>query len=137
VLKLTFGPFQENTYVIYDQTMECIVIDPGCSNAAERAELLKTIDTLGLKPVRLINTHCHVDHIPGNPLIAGTYHIGLEIHPDEEQVLKDAPGFAGIFQIEMPDEQPPVLAFIHAGDEIRFGKTVLKALPTPGHSPGI
>jgi hydroxyacylglutathione hydrolase len=136
VLKLTFGPFQENTYVIYDQTMECIVIDPGCSNAAERAELLKTIDTLGLKPVRLINTHCHVDHIPGNPLIAGTYHIGLEIHPDEEQVLKDAPGFAGIFQIEMPDEQPPVLAFIHAGDEIRFGKTVLKALPTPGHSPG-
>ena len=116
--------------------MECIVIDPGCSNAAERAVLLKTISDLGLKPVRLINTHCHVNHVPANPLIANTYHIGLEIHPDEVEVLRDAPSFAGIFQIEMPEPQPPVSAFIHDGDEVTFGKTKLKALATPGHSPG-
>lgn len=136
VVKLTFGPFQENTYIIYDQTSECIVIDPGCSNAKERAELLKTIADLGLKPVRLINTHCHVDHIPGNPLIAATYDIGLEIHPDEVQVLRDAPDFANIFQIEMSGEQPPVKAFINEGDVIKFGNTALKVLLTPGHSPG-
>ena len=136
LLKLTFGPFQENTYVIYDQTLECIVIDPGCTNAAERAELLKTIDDLGLKPVRLINTHCHVDHIPGNPLIAETYNIGLEIHPNEEEVLKNAVNYADIFRIEMSGEQPPVKAFINEGDEIKFGTTVLKTLFTPGHSPG-
>ena len=88
MLKLTFGPFSENTYVIYDETLECVVIDPGCSNAAERNELLKTINDLGLKPVRLINTHCHVDHIPGNPLIANTYNVGLEIHPNEVAVLE-------------------------------------------------
>jgi hydroxyacylglutathione hydrolase len=136
VLKLTFGPFQENTYIIYDQTSECIVIDPGVSNATEREELLKTIDSLGLKPVRLINTHCHVDHIPGNPLIAGTYHIGLEIHPDEVEILKNAPSFAGIFQIEMSGEQPPVKSFLNDGDEVKFGTTTLKVLLTPGHSPG-
>ena len=136
MLKLTFGPFQENTYVIYDQTSECIVIDPGCSNAAERAELIKTIDSLGLKPVRLINTHCHVDHIPGNALIADTYHVGLEIHPNEVQVLSDAPSFAGIFQIEMSGDQPPIKAFINEGDEIKFGSTTLRTLLTPGHSPG-
>lgn len=136
LLKLTFGPFQENTYVIYDQTLECIVIDPGCTNAAERAELLKTIDDLGLKPVRLINTHCHVDHIPGNPLIAETYNIGLEIHPNEVEVLKNAVNYADIFRIEMSGEQPPVKAFINEGDEIKFGTTVLKTLLTPGHSPG-
>lgn len=136
LLKLTFGPFQENTYVIYDQTLECIVIDPGCTNAAERAELLKAIDDLGLKPVRLINTHCHVDHIPGNPLIAETYNIGLEIHPNEVEVLKNAVNYAEIFRIEMSGEQPPVKAFINEGDEIKFGNTVLRTLFTPGHSPG-
>ena len=136
LLKLTFGPFSENTYVIYDETLECVVIDPGCSNAAERNELLKTINELGLKPVRLINTHCHVDHIPGNPLIANTYNVGLEIHPNEVPVLEDAPNFAHIFQIEMSGDQPPVKAFINEGDIINFGKTKLKALATPGHSPG-
>ena len=136
LLKLTFGPFSENTYVIYDETLECVVIDPGCSNAAERNELLKTINELGLKPVRLINTHCHVDHIPGNPLIANTYNVGLEIHPNEVPVLEDAPNFAHIFQIEMSGDQPPVKAFINEGDIISFGKTKLKALATPGHSPG-
>ena len=136
VVKLTFGPFQENTYIIYDQTSECVVIDPGCSNAKERDELLKTIADLGLNPVRLINTHCHVDHIPGNPLIATTYGIGLEIHPDEVQVLRDAPDFAHIFQIEMSGDQPPVKAFINEGDVIKFGNTALKVLLTPGHSPG-
>ena len=136
LLKLTFGPFSENTYVIYDETLECVVIDPGCSNAAERNELLKTINELGLKPVRLINTHCHVDHIPGNPLIANTYNVGLEIHPTEVPVLEDAPNFAHIFQIEMSGDQPPVKAFINEGDIINFGKTKLKALATPGHSPG-
>ena len=112
------------------------MIDPGCSNAKERDELLKTIADLGLNPVRLINTHCHVDHIPGNPLIATTYGIGLEIHPDEVQVLRDAPDFAHIFQIEMSGDQPPVKAFINEGDVIKFGNTALKVLLTPGHSPG-
>lgn len=136
VVKLPFGPIQENTYVIYDQTLECIVIDPGCSNAAEREELLRVIDSLGLKPVRLINTHCHVDHIPGNPLITSTYGVGLEIHPNEVEVLKNAVDFADIFQIEMAGEQPPVKTFLQAGDEIKFGTTTLKVLFTPGHSPG-
>jgi hydroxyacylglutathione hydrolase len=136
VVKLTFGPFQENTYIIYDETMECVVIDPGASNAAERAELAKVIDDLCLKPVRLINTHCHVDHIPGNPFIADTYHVGLEIHPDEVEILANAPGFADMFQIEMSGKQPPVKALIHDGDKIKFGKTTLHVLLTPGHSPG-
>ncbi len=135
VVKLTFGPVQENTYIIYDETNECAVIDPGCSNAREREQLIAEISKLNLKPVRLLNTHCHVDHIPGNPLIANTYHIGLEIHPLEEQVLSDAPAFAHIFQIEM-DEQPPVSGYLNEGDLIKFGNTTLQVIFTPGHSPG-
>ena len=89
VVKLTFGPIQENTFIIYDETLECAIIDPGCANAREREQLIAEISKLNLKPVRLLNTHCHVDHIPGNPLIANTYNIGLEVHPLEEQVLRD------------------------------------------------
>ena len=99
VVKMTFGPIQENTYIIYDETMECVIIDPGCADARERELLIAEISKLNLKPVRLLNTHCHVDHIPGNPLIANTYGIGLEIHPYEAQVLKDAPAYADMFGI--------------------------------------
>ena len=56
----TFNPFQENTYVVYDETKECIIIDPGCYTEKERTELRRFITSEGLKPVKLINTHCHV-----------------------------------------------------------------------------
>ena len=125
----------ENTFIIYDETGECAVIDPGCANAREREQLIAEISRLQLKPVRLLNTHCHVDHIPGNPLIANTYGIRLEIHPLEEQVLADAPNFAEMFDIEM-DAMPPVKAFLNEGDEVKFGNTILKVIFTPGHSPG-
>ena len=63
---LTFNPFQENTYIVYDETGEGVIFDPGCSNEQEKNELLSTLDKLKVKPVRLINTHCHIDHILGN-----------------------------------------------------------------------
>jgi hydroxyacylglutathione hydrolase len=115
--------------------MECAIIDPGCANAREREQLISEISKLGLKPTRLLNTHCHVDHIPGNPLIANTYNIGLEIHPLEEQVLREAPAFGDMFGIEM-DTMPPIMGFLNEGDEVKFGNTTLQVIFTPGHSPG-
>lgn len=135
VVKLTFGPFQENTYLLYDETSECAIIDPGCSNAAERNELANVIEKLGLKPVHLVNTHCHVDHIPGNPFIHARFGLGPEINPAELEVLKSAPDYAHIFQIEMED-QPPVRSFLNDGDKVCFGNTSLRVIFTPGHSPG-
>ena len=64
-----FGPFQENTYVLYDETKECLVIDPGCYDNKEQQELYSFIQNTKLKPVKLINTHCHVDHVFGNKFI--------------------------------------------------------------------
>ncbi|MCW3126375.1 MAG: beta-lactamase domain protein [Bacteroidetes bacterium] len=115
--------------------MECTIIDPGCANAREREQLISEISRMELKPVRLLNTHCHVDHIPGNPLIANTYNIGLEVHPLEEQVLREAPSFGDMFGIEM-DTMPPIMGFLNEGDEVRFGNTTLQVIFTPGHSPG-
>ena len=70
VLSLTFNAFQENTYVVYDETGECIIFDPGNSNPAEDRQLAAAIADAGLKPVKLINTHCHLDHVFGNKFVS-------------------------------------------------------------------
>ncbi|MFN8310360.1 MAG: MBL fold metallo-hydrolase [Chitinophagales bacterium] len=136
IAKFTFNPIQENTYILYDETGSCVIIDPGCVNERERQELVKFIDDMQLQPVRLLNTHCHIDHIPGNPFIAKKYGLKLEIHQSEVPILKAAPDYAPMFLGTDIDEQPELGAFIKDGESIRFGETELQVLHTPGHSPG-
>ena len=135
VSKLTFNPFQENTFIVSDDTGECIIFDPGCYTAKEREELKTFISEEGLTPVRLINTHCHLDHIFGNAFVAETYSLELEIHRGELPVLESAPQVCRQYGIQLPQPSPAPGRFIEAGDIILFGNTSLKALFTPGHSP--
>ena len=135
VLQLTFNPFQENTYLVYDDTKECLVLDPGCLFPDEKAELQEAINHLGLHPVRLINTHCHIDHILGNRFIADAYGLVLEAHQGEQVVLESGVQVASMYQIPYPEPSPAIGKFINAGDVIQFGETSLKAIFTPGHSP--
>ena len=135
VAKFTFNPFQENTYIVYDDTKECIIFDPGCYTDAERDELKKFIDDNKLKPVRLINTHCHVDHVFGNRFISTTYNLPLEIHQGELPVLKAVPQVCQMYGIPLPQPSPSPGRFIESGDIITFGNSTLKTLFTPGHSP--
>lgn len=135
VQSFTFNPFSENTYILYDETSECIIIDPGCYDAEEKQEIEDYITKENLKPVRLLNTHCHIDHILGNKFIAEKYNLQLEIHPNEEALLKAAatygPGY-GIFM----DPSPVAKLSLEEGKEIKFGNSILKMILAPGHSPG-
>ncbi|WP_162055005.1 MBL fold metallo-hydrolase [Pontibacter pamirensis] len=132
---LTFNPFQENTYILHDDTNECVVIDPGCYEKQEREQLKNYIKENGLKVVRLLNTHCHIDHVLGNQFVADTYKVGLEIHPDDEQTLRAIPAYAPAYGFQMYEEVLPT-AFLKEGDVVGFGKTELQVLFTPGHAPG-
>ena len=134
VVSFTFNAFQENTYILYDETKECIIFDPGCSNVAEKQQLTDFIEQNDLKPVRLINTHCHLDHILGNGFIAKKYGLSLEIHKGELPVLAHAPKSAAMYGVAM-DPSPEPTKFIEEGDIIKFGNTELETLFTPGHSP--
>lgn len=135
VHSFTFGPFQENTYVLYDDTLECIIIDPGCYDQKERTELAAFIDEKKLKPVKLINTHCHLDHVFGNGYIAGKYNLKLEINKLDKQVLDAFLMTASLYNLNAdPSPQPSV--YLEEGDKIKFGKSELEILFTPGHSPG-
>ena len=136
VLKLTYNPFQENTYVVYDDTNECVIFDPGCYTKEEKQHLVEEIERKGLRPVRLINTHCHIDHVFGNLFVAEKYQLGLEIHRGELELLKAAPQSAMFFGIPNAGPlSPEPEKFIEEGDVIEFGQTRLEAILTPGHSP--
>jgi glyoxylase-like metal-dependent hydrolase (beta-lactamase superfamily II) len=129
----TFNPFQENTYVLFDETKECIIIDPGCYTAPERQQLQSFITERGLKPVRLINTHSHIDHILGNWFVAEEYNLKLEMHRDEVAGLVAAPEYGKIYGIQM-QASPEATVFLTEADTITFGNTSLSILLTPGHS---
>lgn len=133
--KLTFNPFSENTYVVADQTKNCAIIDPGCCNDKERNQLLETIQAHGLKPVLLLNTHCHIDHIPGNKFVFEKYGLLPQIHPLELEILKNAPQYGKFFGFDCPASPEPE-KFLNPGDTIQLGNTTFKVLFTPGHSPG-
>ncbi len=131
----TFNPFQENTYILYDDTKECVIIDPGCFENAEKLELDNFISANNLKPVRLINTHCHIDHVFGNRFVSERYNIELEIHKGELPVLEAVPRVSEFYGIPFPEPSPMPGSFIEEGDIISFGDTKLETLFTPGHSP--
>jgi len=131
----TFNPFQENTYVLYDATRECIIVDPGCYSQEEKNELVRFITNAGLTPVKLVLSHGHIDHILGNSFIAGRYGLKVEMHAGDAAILKSAPVYGEMWGVRVePSPDPSV--WLKEGDEIRFGSTVLKIIFTPGHSPG-
>ncbi len=134
VKSFTFNAFQENTYVVSDGSKECIIFDPGCSNPNERKALTDYIKNEGLTPVRLLNTHCHIDHILGNDFVSKEWDLPLEAHAGEVAVLSFSKQAASMYGIAY-DDSPPIAKYIEEGDKIEWGQSVLETLFTPGHSP--
>lgn len=131
----TFSPIQENTYLLYNEKNECIIIDPGCYFAYEREELIAFINKNQLMPEMLLNTHCHLDHVFGNKFIAEKYNLTLQLHPKEEVVLLFAPTSGLMY--EMPfDNYQGELIFLEEGQKIILAEDELEVIHTPGHSPG-
>ncbi len=133
VAQFTFNDFQENTYIAHDSSLECVIIDPGCKNANEQNQLTTYINDMGLKPVKLINTHCHIDHVLGNAFVAKYYQLELYLHKDELITYADTGRWADMFGLVM-DEIPEKKVFIEEGQQLQFGETTLQILFTPGHS---
>jgi glyoxylase-like metal-dependent hydrolase (beta-lactamase superfamily II) len=130
-----FNMFQVNSLVLSDETGECIIIDPGCYDSSEKQKLKNYIENNGLSPVMLINTHCHVDHILGNNFVFEQYGLKPMIHKVEMVLLTSAGEFSSM--LNLPDPKSPLPEKFLADNEIiRFGKSELKVIFTPGHSPG-
>ena len=135
IQSFTFGDFQENTYVLYDETGECVVIDPGCYERQEQEELSAFIRDNQLTAVQLLNTHCHIDHVLGNAYVRRKYGVKLAIHPLDAPVLKAVATYASLYGYPQYEATEPD-AFIDEGDLVRFGTSTLEILFVPGHAPG-
>lgn len=133
IKQFTFNDFQENTYVLYDETKECTIIDPGCYKASEQMELYHFIQQNQLQPVKLLNTHCHIDHVLGNAFVALKFKLALYMHEDELFTYNSTSSWASIFGITM-EQIPEERVYITEGDTINFGNSSLQILLTPGHS---
>ncbi len=131
----TFNEFEENTYILYDESGNCAIIDPGCNTRSEQNELVQFIEENQLKPELLLNTHCHIDHVFGNRFVADKYKLALSAHEKEIAVLGSASAVAMMYRMDY-EPSPEIETFLYHGDEIQFGNTTLKVIFTPGHSPG-
>lgn len=131
----TFNPFQENTYVLSDDSGECVIVDPGCYDQEEKSELAVFIDSEGLKPVRILLTHAHIDHILGINFLAGRYGLPIVMNSIETDLLRSASIYGQMWGIQV-EPAPDPTEFLKDGDIFRFGNTELEVLFTPGHSPG-
>ncbi len=131
----TFNPFMENTYVAYDETNECIIIDPGCVTEAERKTLQQFISENRLTVKHLINTHLHLDHAFGNLFVEKTYDVQAKAHQADEFLLRQISAQAEVYGMRY-DEQPELHDFLSEGDTVKFGNVTLTAIHVPGHSPG-
>jgi hydroxyacylglutathione hydrolase len=135
IQSFTFNPVQENTYIIYNETRQCCIIDPGCYFAAEEKALTDFISANNLVPTYLLNTHCHLDHIFGNRFIHKTYGLSLHLHQLEKPVLEYGPTAGQQWQMPF-DNYDGELKFLEEGDVVKLGNEELHVLFTPGHSPG-
>ncbi len=131
----TFNGFQENTYVLFDESKECIIIDPGCYSNEEEQALTQFIVQNGLKPVKLINTHCHIDHVLGNSFVANKYNVGLEMHEKDLPTLHATPEYGHLYGFNI-DKSPEPTVLLKEGDKVKFGNSELDVLFTPGHCAG-
>lgn len=135
VQSFVFNPFQENTFVLFDETKECIIVDPGCSDESENIQLRNFIDRNKLRVKLLLNTHCHIDHVLGNSFVKETFKVNLLIHRIEEPVLKAAEVYAPSYGFHNYYHQPAD-GFLEEGDFVMIGNQTFDVLFVPGHSPG-
>ena len=131
-----FNYFQENTFLLYDDTREAVLIDCGCCRKEEEKELTDFILENKLTLKHLLCTHLHVDHVFGNGFIYKTYGLKPEANKQDVEKLPSPDEQAKLFGLRQHVENVPVEKYIVGGEIIKFGTSELQVLTVPGHSPG-
>lgn len=136
IVKFVFNPIQENTYVVWDESMECIIIDAGNCSAGEDSRLAEFITQQGLKPVMAVNTHGHFDHLMGVNYLKQTFGVKFALSSKDEYLRASAQQSCAMFGIAAVVEVPQIDIDLDSVESITFGNTELKVIKTPGHTPG-
>ena len=135
IFRLVFSPIEVNTYILARESGECAIIDCGCYNESESGKLTGFLEEKGLRPVLMLNTHCHLDHVFGNRFMLEKYNLRTYCCKEDDWNRLNAVTVARLFGLEM-DTPPDPGTFITDGQIISFGETNLEAIHVPGHSKG-
>lgn len=135
IAKLVFNPIIENTYIVWDDTKECIIIDAGNFSAREDAQLTDFITERGLKPVMAVNTHGHFDHAMGVGYLKETYGVKFACSSKDQFLVDSAQQSGAMFGVKCAPV-PAIDIDLDKMEEIAFGATKLRVIKTPGHTPG-
>jgi len=135
VKKFKFNPIEVNAFVLWDETLECVIIDPACFYPEEEQQLKLFIETNNLRPVKLLNTHGHFDHLMGNRFVEKTWGLSCEIHQEDNYLVEQASSQSLLFGMSIPKPPLPGHFFVD-GEVLSFGNSTLKVIFVPGHSPG-
>lgn len=131
---LTFNPFAENTYILFDESKECVIVDAGCYTEQEQQTLAAFIAKNDLRPILALNTHGHVDHICGVEFVKRQWGVPFALHGNDKAILELAHCYAGMgFDV---DSVPAVDIDLAETTDIQLGNSMLHVLHTPGHTPG-
>lgn len=131
-----FNYFQENTFLLFDETREAVLIDCGCCRKEEEKELSNFIAENKLIVKQLLCTHLHLDHIFGNPYIYKTYGLKPQAHKLDVEIIPSPEEQAKLFGLRNHQENIPVEKYLVGNQTIQFGKSELVVITVPGHSPG-
>ena len=126
----------ENTYVLYDSSKECVIIDPGCFTNEEEQILSNFISENKLNPVMLWHTHSHLDHMFGSSYVINTYNIELWIHNEDFQTLMAFNRACDMYGIPVKNNPPEDCKFFDLQNGISFGNSTIEIRFVPGHAPG-
>ncbi len=135
IKSFVFSPIQENTYLLYNEFNDCLIIDPGCYFSEEKDELKDFIIQSSLLPRMLLNTHCHLDHVFGNKFVAETWGLTLQLHEKEKKLLDYAPTSGLMYNMPF-DNYKGEYIYLKEGDIVKLGEDKLAVIEAPGHSPG-
>lgn len=132
---MTFNAFQVNTYVVWDESGDCLVVDPSFYNREERDRFEKFISGHRLRVKGQVNTHCHIDHILGVHHMQSKYKLPFRAHREEASLAANAHLMGEIFGLTA-DPLSGIDRFIEDEEMISAGRYSLRTLHVPGHSPG-
>lgn len=132
---IQFNAFQVNTYLVWDETGQCIVVDPAFYSVAEQQTLASIISDKGLTVAGQINTHCHVDHVLGVRYMKSEYGCAFRAHSEESKVIASVPLMGDLFgwSVEPLDG---IEEYLEDNGNIPVGNHFLHSIHVPGHSPG-
>ena len=130
----TFNPFQEQTYILWNDALEAVIIDPGCYDLQEQQVLQAFITKHKLVPQVVLNTHCHIDHVLGNAFACKTWNIPLWVPAGEVEQLASVLSYGPSMGI-YPEASPKPQGLLDERSELKYLGIAWQVLNIPGHSP--